>query len=83
MTDYEDIDQKALIMQQNALLTAILDELRDESQTESPPEQVECLVCMTTLPEDEKADHARSCFGWHDSMGQEILDSKYDTANDK
>jgi len=82
MTDYDEIDEKALIMQQNALLTAILDELRDETQ-EPDTKQVECLVCMQTLPETEKAEHAKSCFGWHESMGQDALDSKYDTANDK
>jgi|AKVG01.1.fsa_nt_gi hypothetical protein len=78
--DPSEIPAKALLIEQNALLQAILRELRgEESPIQEPEEQqseqVVCTVCNTIV--EDKEGHGKDCFNWHEDIGQEALQSTY------
>lgn len=83
--EYDDIDQKAILMDIAAQLDSIRrlleTELHGENNTTDTSEDVNlyrCTVCHTTISESEQKDHAKGCFGWHEGIGDSALNAKYE-----
>jgi len=74
---YEDVTEKEILVHIAAQLDAIRRSL-EERDTEMTEPQFECLVCNDTVAKSEREDHAKTCFGWHEDIGQEFIKRKYE-----
>jgi RNA polymerase-binding transcription factor DksA len=83
--DYADIDDKALLIEQCAMLDAIYRELRElngKEIAEQLEHGYECLVCGSQIQEPELQTHGKRCFGWHDSLDDSQLMGNYERSNE-
>ena len=85
---YQDVDEKALLIQQVALLQSIDRKLAilldaETNATErntdaSETETVTCTSCNTEIPTTERKAHARECFKWSPELGTGALDTRFE-----
>jgi len=73
--EYEDVTEKEILVHIAAQLDAIRRNLEDTEMTEP---QFTCLVCNDTVAKSNRKDHAKTCFGWHEDIGEEFIKRKYE-----
>jgi len=82
-TTVPDIDNKLILMD----IAAELQQIRKLLEGETPGQEeknnpiVQCGSCGTKIPKEEREEHARKCFNWHNDMGMHVLDSVYERIN--
>jgi hypothetical protein len=67
---------RELLLTNQMLLRAIYGQLSQVKNNTEP--QYECVICNRQFNKSEREEHAEHCFGFHPSMGEAVLETKYE-----